>query len=71
MVVLKDGAVIAELTGDDVTEDRLLQAIAAAPESDAALKTVAPDAAAIVMPDAASDAVPVDTTSSGGETDHD
>lgn len=29
MVVLKDGAVVAELTGDDVTEDRLLHAIAA------------------------------------------
>ncbi|WP_405792859.1 sugar ABC transporter ATP-binding protein [Streptomyces sp. NBC_01506] len=87
VVVLKDGAVVAELTGDDVTQDRLLHAIAAAPESDAALKTVAPDAAAIVAPDAAKsaepdaardavpdvvrDAVPVDKTSSGGETDHD
>ncbi|MBT2388515.1 sugar ABC transporter ATP-binding protein [Streptomyces sp. ISL-1] len=29
VVVLKDGAVVAELTGDDVTEDRLLHAIAA------------------------------------------
>ncbi|HET6858260.1 MAG TPA: sugar ABC transporter ATP-binding protein, partial [Streptomyces sp.] len=29
VVVLKDGAVVAELSGDDVTEDRLLRAIAA------------------------------------------
>ncbi|MEU0522532.1 sugar ABC transporter ATP-binding protein [Streptomyces niveus] len=78
VVVLKDGAVVAELTGDDVTQDRLLRAIAAAPESDAALKTVAPDAAAIVAPGSAPGApgsapapVPVDKTSSGGERDHD
>lgn len=83
VVVLKDGAVIAELTGDDVTQDRLMHAIAAAPESDAELKTVAPDAAAIVAPaeSAAPDSgpdpgpaavpVPVDKTSSGGERDHD
>ncbi|NGN67410.1 sugar ABC transporter ATP-binding protein [Streptomyces sp. A7024] len=32
VVVLRDGAVVGELTGDDVTEDRLLQAIAAAAE---------------------------------------
>ncbi|WP_329378301.1 sugar ABC transporter ATP-binding protein [Streptomyces sp. NBC_01716] len=73
VVVLKDGAVVAELTGDDVTEDRLLHAIAAAPESDAELKTVAPDAAAIVGAESPppSAAPPVDKTSSGGETDHD
>ncbi|WP_405825167.1 sugar ABC transporter ATP-binding protein [Streptomyces sp. NBC_00838] len=73
VVVLKDGAVVAELTGDDVTEGRLLQAIAAAPESDAALKTVAPDAAAIVgaQPPLPSAAPPAGKTSSGGERDHD
>ncbi|MFI0235917.1 sugar ABC transporter ATP-binding protein [Streptomyces sp. NPDC016845] len=31
VVVLKDGAVVAELTGDAVTEDRLMRAIAATP----------------------------------------
>lgn len=31
VVVLKDGAVVAELTGDGVTEDRLMRAIAATP----------------------------------------
>ncbi|WJV51124.1 sugar ABC transporter ATP-binding protein [Streptomyces flavofungini] len=31
VVVLKDGAVVEELTGDAVTEDRLMRAIAAAP----------------------------------------
>ncbi|GAA1500493.1 sugar ABC transporter ATP-binding protein [Streptomyces synnematoformans] len=30
VVVLRDGAVVGELTGDDVTEDRLMEAIAAA-----------------------------------------
>ena len=30
IVVLRDGAVIGELTGDEVTEDRLMEAIAAA-----------------------------------------
>ncbi|AVZ71568.1 sugar ABC transporter ATP-binding protein [Streptomyces lunaelactis] len=34
VVVLKDGAVVAELTGDAVTEDRLMRAIAAAGGSD-------------------------------------
>ncbi|AUH44167.1 sugar ABC transporter ATP-binding protein [Streptomyces sp. CMB-StM0423] len=32
VVVLRDGAVVGELTGDDVTEDRLMEAIAAAAE---------------------------------------
>ncbi|WP_327351118.1 sugar ABC transporter ATP-binding protein [Streptomyces sp. NBC_01304] len=32
VVVLRDGAVVGELAGDDVTEDRLMQAIAAAAE---------------------------------------
>ncbi|MET7288453.1 sugar ABC transporter ATP-binding protein [Streptomyces sp. NPDC005573] len=32
VVVLRDGAVVGELTGDDVTEDRLMQTIAAAAE---------------------------------------
>ncbi|MET7619187.1 sugar ABC transporter ATP-binding protein [Streptomyces sp. NPDC005408] len=34
VVVLKDGAVVAELSGDDVTEDRLMRAIAATGGSD-------------------------------------
>ncbi|MER5304705.1 sugar ABC transporter ATP-binding protein [Streptomyces lasiicapitis] len=42
VVVLKDGAVVEELTGDAVTEDRLMRAIAAAP---AAQATTAPPAA--------------------------
>ncbi|MFE0105306.1 sugar ABC transporter ATP-binding protein [Streptomyces sp. NPDC059009] len=36
VVVLRDGAVVSELTGDDVTEDRLMQAIAAAAQQHAA-----------------------------------
>ena len=35
VVVLKDGAVVEELTGDAVTEDRLMRAIAAAPAAQA------------------------------------
>ena len=35
VVVLRDGAVVGELSGDDVTEDRLMQAIAAAAEEEA------------------------------------
>jgi ribose transport system ATP-binding protein len=34
VVVLRDGAVVGELTGDDVTEDRLMEAIAAAGDGD-------------------------------------
>lgn len=36
VIVLKDGAVVEELTGDAVTEDRLMRAIAAAPAVTAA-----------------------------------
>jgi ribose transport system ATP-binding protein len=36
VVVLKDGAVVAELTGDAVTEDRLMRAIATAPSASTA-----------------------------------
>ncbi|MFD6924387.1 sugar ABC transporter ATP-binding protein [Streptomyces sp. NPDC059944] len=36
VIVLKDGAVVEELTGDAVTEDRLMRAIAAAPAATAA-----------------------------------
>lgn len=36
VVVLKDGAVVAELTGDAVTEDRLMRAIATAPTASTA-----------------------------------
>lgn len=36
VIVLKDGAVVEELTGDAVTEDRLMRAIAAAPATTAA-----------------------------------
>ncbi|WP_330172532.1 sugar ABC transporter ATP-binding protein [Streptomyces sp. NBC_01498] len=71
VVVLKDGAVVAELTGDDVTEDRLMRAIAAAPESDAELKTVAPDAAALVAHPVTPGTAPAGPASSGGERDHD
>ncbi|MBJ3812544.1 sugar ABC transporter ATP-binding protein [Streptomyces flavofungini] len=39
VVVLKDGAVVEELTGDAVTEDRLLRAIAAAPATTADPRT--------------------------------
>ncbi|MET7387680.1 sugar ABC transporter ATP-binding protein [Streptomyces sp. NPDC005529] len=35
VIVLKDGAVVEELTGDAVTEDRLMRAIAAAPAATA------------------------------------
>jgi monosaccharide-transporting ATPase len=31
VVVLRDGAVVGELTGDDVTEDKIMAAIAAGP----------------------------------------
>jgi ribose transport system ATP-binding protein len=34
VVVLRDGAVVGELTGDDVTEDRLMEAIASAGDGD-------------------------------------
>ncbi|KRV47263.1 sugar ABC transporter ATP-binding protein [Wenjunlia vitaminophila] len=42
VVVLKDGAVVAELSGDDVTEDRLMRAIAA--------PTTAPDDTSPTIP---------------------
>ncbi len=35
VIVLKDGAVVEELTGDAVTEDRLMRAIATAPAATA------------------------------------
>lgn len=36
VVVLRDGAVVGELSGDEVTEDRLMEAIAAAAEEETA-----------------------------------
>lgn len=41
MVVLKDGAVVGELTGDDVTEDMLMRTIA----GDAAVEHLAKEVA--------------------------
>ncbi|MFJ6572495.1 sugar ABC transporter ATP-binding protein [Streptomyces sp. NPDC091292] len=46
VVVLKDGAVVAELTGDDVTEDRLMRAIATAPDDTPPDRTPPADAPA-------------------------
>ncbi|GGO54032.1 sugar ABC transporter ATP-binding protein [Streptomyces daqingensis] len=42
VVVLRDGAVVGELTGDEVTEDRLMEAIAAAAEEEPHLADAAP-----------------------------
>ncbi|MFF2850983.1 sugar ABC transporter ATP-binding protein [Streptomyces sp. NPDC058001] len=63
VVVLKDGAVVAELTGDDVTEDRLMRAIAAEPDATALTDpTVLADATAPADATAATKApVPTDT----------
>lgn len=42
VIVLKDGAVVEELTGDSVTEDRLMRAIAAAPATTSATAGTGP-----------------------------
>ncbi|MBQ0825469.1 sugar ABC transporter ATP-binding protein [Streptomyces tagetis] len=43
VVVLKDGAVVGELTGDDVTEDKLMRTIAGDPPAPGAVEVAATD----------------------------